>query len=148
MTAAAEIQVAIAIMYQRGHFLLQLRDDIPSIVYPGHWAFFGGHLEPNESPEIGLWRELEEELVYQPPLLHWWQTRQLGHIQRHIFHAPLTVALDQLTLQEGWDLGLVSPAEIEARAVFSARAGRSCPISPVHAQILIDFMHQERCWQP
>ena len=46
--------VAMAIIYQNNKYLMQLRDDIPSIVYPGVWAFFGGHLEPGESPEAGL----------------------------------------------------------------------------------------------
>jgi hypothetical protein len=39
-------QVAIAILYRQDQFLLQLRDNIPNIAYPGHWGFFGGHLDP------------------------------------------------------------------------------------------------------
>jgi hypothetical protein len=38
-------EVAIAIIARKGKFLIQLRDDIPTIVYPGYWALFGGHLE-------------------------------------------------------------------------------------------------------
>lgn len=34
------VQVAIAILYRPGQFLLQLRDDIPGILYPAHWGFF------------------------------------------------------------------------------------------------------------
>ena len=33
--------VAMAIIYQDNKYLMQLRDDIPSIVYPGVWAFLG-----------------------------------------------------------------------------------------------------------
>ena len=54
-------EVAIAILYQGDRFLLQLRDDIPTIAWPGHWAFFGGHLEPGESADVAVQRELMEE---------------------------------------------------------------------------------------
>ncbi|NMG61182.1 NUDIX hydrolase, partial [Geitlerinema sp. P-1104] len=39
-------EVAIAILHQNGRYLMQLRDDIPTIVYPGQWTFFGGTVEP------------------------------------------------------------------------------------------------------
>lgn len=63
------IHVAIAILYQQNKFLLQLRDDIPGIIYPGHWGLFGGHLEPGETPDIAVKRELLEEISYIPPTL-------------------------------------------------------------------------------
>ena len=59
-----QVEVAIAILYRDGKFLLQLRDDIPGIAYPGCWALFGGHIEPGEIPEIALKRELQEEIGY------------------------------------------------------------------------------------
>ncbi len=46
--------VAMAILYREGKFLMQLRDDIPGILYPGLWGLFGGHLELDETPEVGL----------------------------------------------------------------------------------------------
>jgi hypothetical protein len=33
------VEVAIAILYSSDRFLMQLRDNIPGIFYPGHWAF-------------------------------------------------------------------------------------------------------------
>ena len=38
--------VALAMLEREGRWLLQLRDDIDSIIYPGHWGLFGGHLDP------------------------------------------------------------------------------------------------------
>ena len=50
------IHVAIAILHRNGQFLLQLRDNIPGIIYPGHWGLFGGHLEPGETPAVAVER--------------------------------------------------------------------------------------------
>ena len=58
------ISVTMAIIYQDNKYLMQLRDDIPNIAYPGVWGFFGGYLEPGEEPEAGLRRELIEEIGY------------------------------------------------------------------------------------
>ncbi len=41
--------------------LLHLRDDIPGIAYPAHWAGFGGAVEEGETVEQTVRREMEEE---------------------------------------------------------------------------------------
>ncbi len=51
-------EVTMAILYQEGQFLMQLRDDFPHIIYPGVWGFFGGHIEIGENADIGIRREL------------------------------------------------------------------------------------------
>ena len=43
-------------------YLLQLRDDIPGIWYPGHWGLFGGSVDAGESDIEALRRELREEI--------------------------------------------------------------------------------------
>ena len=40
-----------------------LRDDIPTIPWPGHWDLPGGGREGDETPEACVLRELEEELA-------------------------------------------------------------------------------------
>ena len=40
-----------------------LRDDIPTIPWPGHWDLPGGGREGDETPETCVLRELEEELA-------------------------------------------------------------------------------------
>ena len=57
---------AAIILTEDGRYLLQLRDDIPRIYYPGHWGCFGGAIGPGETPIEALRRELEEELEFSP----------------------------------------------------------------------------------
>ena len=65
-----EMQVCKAVIINpAGWYLMQLRDDIPTIAYPGHWCLFGGAINPGESEADGIRRELEEELVFRPAVL-------------------------------------------------------------------------------
>ena len=56
-------EIAAAILIGAcGRFLLQQRDDIPGILYPGQISLFGGHREGDETFLACLQRELEEEI--------------------------------------------------------------------------------------
>ena len=44
--------------------LLQLRDEKPTIKYPGCWGTFGGGVEEGENPKEAIKREVKEELNY------------------------------------------------------------------------------------
>lgn len=54
--------VAAIIRTPGDKLLLQLRDDIPDIWYPGQWGCFGGAVDAGEEPLAALGRELREEL--------------------------------------------------------------------------------------
>ena len=56
--------VAAIIVTPDRRFLMQHRDPIPHIWYPGAWALFGGGIEPGESELDALRRELKEEIDY------------------------------------------------------------------------------------
>ncbi len=137
--------VAVAILYQGDRFLLQLRDDIPTIAYPGYWGFFGGHIEPGETPEQALKRELEEEISYtftvKPVKFGCYHEPQ---VIRHVFAVPLLVPCEELVLNEGWDLKLLTPQDIERGACYSAQANQVRTIGPRHRQILLDFLARSR----
>ena len=137
------ISVTLAIIHQNGKYLMQLRDNIPTIVHPGVWGLFGGHLEPGETPEAGLKRELIEEINY-----HVQQLSELGcylecNVSRHLFSCPLIVSIDELELNEGWDLGLLTPAEIEQGYGYSHKAKESKPIGEIHRKILLDVIYSD-----
>ncbi|MDX2214232.1 MAG: NUDIX hydrolase [Oculatellaceae cyanobacterium bins.114] len=137
------IEVAIAILHQDNQFLMQLRDNIPGIIYPGHWGFFGGHLDPGESPEEAMWRELAEEIEYTPPHLAKFKTYDADpQVIRHVYVAPLAVAVDTLQLHEGWDLGLLSVEDIQRGDRYSVKANQVRPLGKPHQQILLDFITQ------
>ncbi|MEH2294073.1 NUDIX hydrolase [Nostoc sp.] len=134
------VHVAIAILYQKNKFLMQLRDNIPGILYPGYWALFGGHIEPGETPEVAVKREILEEIGYiLPPFV------EFGYypgerVVRHVFHAPLLMELNQLVLNEGWDMGLLTPEDIRQGNCYSQKAGEVRPLGSVHQRIMLDFI--------
>lgn len=62
MPLRASSAVAAIVVVDRERYLMQLRDDIPNIWYPGHWGLFGGAVDDGEDEIAALCRELREEL--------------------------------------------------------------------------------------
>jgi 8-oxo-dGTP diphosphatase len=137
------IIVALAILEQDGRFLMQLRDDIPTILYPGVWGLFGGHLERGEDPEIGLKREVKEEINYEVPSLTKFRRYNDENLSRYLYHVPLTVGLEQLVQMEGQDLALLSQAAIRQGEYYSEKIKQTRPLGKIHRQILLDFIEVE-----
>jgi 8-oxo-dGTP diphosphatase len=57
--------VAVALILDHGRCFAQRRDS-GARSCPGLWEFPGGKLEPGESPEAALFRELAEEIGWSP----------------------------------------------------------------------------------
>lgn len=128
--------VALAMLQRDGRWLMQLRDDIPTIVAPGCWGLFGGHLDPGETPEQALRRELQEEIGWQPAAL---QLAMVHHHPRrtaHVFWGHLSVPLEQLHLQEGQDMALVSAPELLAGSIWSRHLGCHRPLADALAEVM------------
>lgn len=137
------VHCAIAILYRDNQFLMQLRDNISTILYPGYWALFGGHIESNETPEIAVQREILEEIGYKlPSSFTFFGCYPDERVVRHVFHAPLEVEFNQLVLNEGWDMGLLTPEDIHFGSCYSPIARETRPLGPVHQCILQDFMNK------
>ncbi|MEL6352587.1 MAG: NUDIX hydrolase [Cyanobacteria bacterium J06627_28] len=134
------VEVALAILHREGRLLMQLRDDLPSIVYPGIWGLFGGHIEAGETPRQALLRELVEEIGYVPnQLTRFCQQEDVG-VRRHYFYGELAVPMSELTLGEGQDMGLCSPAELKKGELYSPRLGEVRSLGRPHRQTLLNFV--------
>jgi 8-oxo-dGTP pyrophosphatase MutT (NUDIX family) len=143
-TSVTRPLVALAILQQGDRFLMQLRDDNPNILYPGHWGFFGGHVEPGETVDMGVRRELLEELGYCPAQLMLHERHEDNYVIRHIYYADLDVDLDQLILGEGTDLALFTHEDIQRGDRYSEKIQQVRPIGEPHQRILLNFIQQNQ----
>lgn len=111
--------VAAILLDPAGRYLLQRRDDIPGIWFPGHWGFFGGAIEPGEDPLQAMIRELREEIGIELAPERFtifmrveFDLEGIGPRGRHFFTATLTAAeLPRLKLGEGAEMRWVAGAE-------------------------------------
>jgi 8-oxo-dGTP pyrophosphatase MutT (NUDIX family) len=124
------VEVALAMVEKEGHWLLQLRDDLEWIVAPGCWGLFGGHLEPGESPEEALRRELLEEISWQAGAVQHRFTHRNAERVLHFFFATLPDPVESLCLREGQDVVLASLAELRHGSVWSPAIRQFRPLAP------------------
>src|SRR5579872_4060941 len=115
------------IVDEQGRYLVQLRDSKPTIFFPGHWGCFGGALEPGETDDRCLARELDEELgldVTRLAVRHFTTfTFDFGFaggtvIHRAFYEVNTTGAsLASLSLREGRSMQLFAGPELLAEQV-------------------------------
>jgi 8-oxo-dGTP diphosphatase len=108
--------VVKAIIYRGGLFLLQLRDNDPSILYPNTWSFFGGGVDDEESKDNALYRELEEELGWQPEKIEclYESKNEKLNCKTTYYLLRCDVPSDKLILGEGQAMDWFSSEEILA----------------------------------
>ncbi len=100
--------------------LLQHRDHIEGIIYPGYWGCFGGALDGDESPVAALRRELKEELnldagepSYFTAVNYDFRFCGKGTTLREYYVVPIAaVDVGRLVLGEGQGMATFSPQEI------------------------------------
>ena len=105
-----------------GRYLMQRRDAIPTILLPDHWGLFGGTIEPGESPEEAMRRELFEELEYRARDIRFFTEMQVGMPfakprtdRMSFFEVPIDAAeVAGMVLHEGAALQLFSPEALAA----------------------------------
>lgn len=101
-------------------YLMQLRDDKPGLPLRDHWALFGGHVEPGESGEECLRREMQEELSYQIRDFRWYHEsitvlprRKSRVIRKAIYLVPIAAEeVGTMVLGEGAAMRLFTVEEM------------------------------------
>ncbi len=136
------LQIAVAMIERQGQWLLQLRDDIEGIVHPGTWGLFGGHLDPGETPEQALRREVEEEINWVADEVSLWFSHQEPHRVLHVFHLQLTAPLEILELREGQDMVLADLDALRSGAIWSPKRRESRPLAP-SLQLALAHLEQQ-----
>ncbi len=77
------VDVAVGVLIDAaGRFLLCSRP--PGKVYAGFWEFPGGKLEPGETVEQALRRELHEELGIEIDEVHHWRVERVSYVHAHV----------------------------------------------------------------
>lgn len=127
LTAQAPLRAADAVaallVLEDGRYVMQLRDALPNIFYPGHWGCFGGAVDAAESPLSALKRELAEELEYAVPTAteftrFEFDLSKLGQpkVYRIYFDIPVTLAdFRRFVLHEGAGFEAVDGRELLSR---------------------------------
>jgi 8-oxo-dGTP pyrophosphatase MutT (NUDIX family) len=132
--------VAALLVLNDGRYIMQLRDDLPSIWYPGHWGLFGGGVDEGEEEVAALRRELREELEFElrearpfATINYDLQPIGLDCYFRRYYEVPVTITeWNRVVLHEGSDV----------RALTGDEALSLPRISPYDAFAL--FLHHNR----
>ena len=104
---------AIILINQDDKVLLNLRDDIPDILYPGYWSIIGGGIESGETPTQAIIREVKEEISYDieyPELVT--KTVDSNEIV-YVFVKHLNAIRGDFVLNEGCDLRFFDKSELK-----------------------------------
>jgi ADP-ribose pyrophosphatase YjhB (NUDIX family) len=112
-------KVVHSILMVNQRYLLQLRDNKPTILAPGKWSLFGGELNNSEAPEVGIAREIKEELCLSPEnfrfLWNYKRRNEAGtQTSYFFFEADVTHLWGQHRLMEGQAAGCFDFKELDA----------------------------------
>lgn len=122
--------VAAILLAADGRYVLQLRDDVPHIWYPGHWGLFGGSVDPGEDELTALRRELREELEFE---LDATRARLFTRFQFDL--RPLGL---ELYFRSYYEI-TVRPAELGRFVLHEGAAMRSVPGDEMLAMKLVPY---------
>jgi 8-oxo-dGTP pyrophosphatase MutT (NUDIX family) len=133
------MSAGVILVDREGRVLMQLRDDDPAIMFPGHWGLTGGAAQQGETPEQTARREVEEEtgiaLERCEPFRAYYFTETSGRGSRakadyelYLFHAPCVLPVEDMVCGEGRELRFFAPQDID-----------DLDIAYNHREVLADF---------
>jgi 8-oxo-dGTP diphosphatase len=93
--------------------LLLLRDDKPNIPFPNCWDIPGGMVEPGETPEQCVVREMREEIGVEVPTPNLFRVYQYPERVDHVFWLRRDLNIADIQLTEGQRLKWFSKNEIQ-----------------------------------
>lgn len=103
--------VSAILVNPRGEILLQQRDDRVKH-FPLCWTTFGGAVEPGETPDEALKRELLEEIELTPEMHHWktivvasTRTGVPMIVEIYVYVGRINHEIDSLQVNEGLGAG-------------------------------------------
>jgi 8-oxo-dGTP diphosphatase len=124
---------------QEWKLLFYLRDNIQSIPFPHHWDLIGGHIDPGETPEQALVREVEEEIGLQVNEYSYEFYKKFHCTQgdiyeniKYIYHGKIIKKMNELVLYEGEKLWYFSVNELE-----------KIPFANIVGDIVLDFIREK-----
>ncbi len=93
--------------------LLFLRDNIPTIPFPNMWDVPGGHVEPDETPEASIIREMKEEMELELKDFSLFSIMEFPDRIEYTFWKKSNLDIEQITLHEGQCLKWFDQNEVE-----------------------------------
>jgi 8-oxo-dGTP pyrophosphatase MutT (NUDIX family) len=135
------MSAGVILVDRQGRVLMQLRDDNPKIMFPGHWGLTGGAAHDSESPEDAARREVQEETGielerFEPFRAYYFNQHGGGKkaatartdYELYLYHAPCETPAEEMTCGEGRGLRFFERSELDA-----------LDIAYNHRDVLADF---------
>ena len=92
---------SIIFVNDKQQVLLFLRDDKPDIPYPNMWDVPGGHVEPDETPEECIVREMKEEMNLDLKDFQLFCKKEFDDRIEYTFWKKQNLEIDKINLMEG-----------------------------------------------
>lgn len=119
---SGDLMVVAAVTWRDGRFLAVERP--AGKAHAGWWEFPGGKVEPGESLEDALVRELREELGFTATRLKFWREKRFvypqGPVRLHFFH--VLEFSGEVAPQEGQRFAWFTPGEADVSIFLPANA--------------------------
>jgi 8-oxo-dGTP diphosphatase len=115
------IPCVAAILYTTARQVLLIqRDEKPGLEFPGYWTLPGGRVEENETPQVAILRELQEEIGVVPEITFWKKYERPHHrminnkiivIEQHVYVGTINIRASEIVLNEGQAVGYFAGSE-------------------------------------